>query len=194
MSNVLVKTSLENVADLYDCIINAPKRKDHRRHFRNVKKLRKRAQLYSKRMNERMVKCHARLHKPPAYKHGEEDLVRFRPGRRGSITPKRRIVLKGTILKKIKTNSWFKVWMVPPGSKKEIEKWLSVEDITNARLFKREKGKKMKQDRKRNQKELRKKLYIPMTKDDDLETFSSLSFQVVYNPVEDAVFVAGKIR
>ena len=84
--------------------------------------------------------------------------------------------------------------MVPPGSKKEIEKWLSVEDITNARLFKREKGKKMKQDRKRNQKELRKKLYIPMTKDDDLETFSSLSFQVVYNPVEDAVFVAGKIR
>ena len=84
--------------------------------------------------------------------------------------------------------------MVPPGSKKEIEKWLSVEDITNARLFKREKGKKMKQDRKRNQKELRKKLYIPMTKDDGLETFSSLSFQVVYNPVEDAVFVAGKIR
>ena len=62
---------------------------------------------------------------------------------------------------------------------------MAVEDITNAGLFKREKEKEMKQDRKRNQKELRKKLYIPMTKDDDLETFSSLSFQVDYNPDGD---------
>ena len=62
---------------------------------------------------------------------------------------------------------------------------MAVEDITNAGLFKREKEKAMKQDRKRNQKELRKKLYIPMTKDDDLETFSSLSFQVDYNPDGD---------
>ena len=54
-SNILVKASLQNVADLNDCIIKAPKRKDYRCHFRNVKKLRKRAQLYSKRMNERMV-------------------------------------------------------------------------------------------------------------------------------------------
>lgn len=54
-SNILVKASLENVADLNDCIIKAPKRKDYRRHFRNAKKLRKTAQLYSKRMNERMV-------------------------------------------------------------------------------------------------------------------------------------------
>ena len=38
-SNILVKASLENVADLNDCIIKAPKRKDYRRHFRNVKKL-----------------------------------------------------------------------------------------------------------------------------------------------------------
>ena len=29
----------------------------------------------------------------------------------------------------------FKVRMVPPGSNKEIGKWLSVEDITNAGLF-----------------------------------------------------------
>ena len=54
-SNILVKASLENVADLNDCIIKAPKRKDYRRHFRNAKKLQKTAQLYSKRMNERMV-------------------------------------------------------------------------------------------------------------------------------------------
>ena len=40
-SNILVKASLENVADLNDCIIKAPKRKDYQRHFRNVKKLRK---------------------------------------------------------------------------------------------------------------------------------------------------------
>ena len=88
-------------------------------------------------MNERMVKRHASLHKTPAYKRGDKVLVRYRPDRRGSITPKRRIVLKGTNLKKSKTNSMFKVRMVPPGSNKEIEKWLSVEDITNAGLFKR---------------------------------------------------------
>ena len=79
----------------------------------------------------------------------------------------------------------FEVQMVPPGLNKEIEKWLSVEDITNAGLFKREKGKKMEQDRKRNLKQLRKKLYIPMTQDDHFETFSSLGFQVVYNPNGD---------
>lgn len=106
-SNILVKASLENVADLNDCIIKVPKRKDYRRHFRNVEKVRKRAQLYSKGMNERMVKRHARLHKTPAYERGDEVLVRYRPDRRGSITPKRRIVLKGTILKKSKTNSMF---------------------------------------------------------------------------------------
>ena len=110
-SNILVKASLENEADLNACIIKAPKRKDYRRHFRNVKKLRESAQLYSKRMNERMVRRQARLHKIPAYKHGDV----YRPDRRGSITPKRRIVLKGTVLKKSKTNSMFKVRMVPPG-------------------------------------------------------------------------------
>ena len=62
-------------------------------------------------------------------------------------------------MKKSKTNSMFKVRMVPPGSNKEIEKWLSVEDITNAGLFKREKEKKMEQDRKRNLKQLQKELY-----------------------------------
>ena len=114
-SNILVTALLENVADFNDCIIKAPKRKDYRRHFRNVKKLRQTAQLYSKRMNERMVRCHARLHKIPAYKRGDEVLVHYRPDRRGSITPKGRIVLKGTVLKKSKTNSMFKVRMVPPG-------------------------------------------------------------------------------
>ena len=132
-----------------------------------------------------MVKLQARRHKTPAYKRGDEVLVRYRPDRRGSITPKRRIVLKGTILKKSKTNSMLKVRMVPPGSNKEIEKWLSVGDITNAGLFKREKGKEMEQERKRNLKQLRKKLYIPMTQDDHFETFASLGFQVVHNPNGD---------
>ena len=36
-SYILVKASLENVADLNDCIIRAPKRKDYRRHFRLAK-------------------------------------------------------------------------------------------------------------------------------------------------------------
>ena len=111
--------------------------------------------------------------------------MRYRLDKRGSITPKPRIVLKGTVLKESKTNSMFKVQMVPPGSNKEIEKWLSVEDITNAGLFKREKGKKMEQDRKRNLKQLQKKLYIPMTQKDHFETFSSLSFHVIYDPNGD---------
>lgn len=58
------------------------------------------------------------------------------------------------------------------------------EDITNAGLFKRDKGKEMEQERKRNLKQLRKKLYIAMTKDDHFETFSSLGFQVVYTQME----------
>ena len=161
------------------------KRNYYRRHFRNVKKLQERGQLCSKRMNERMVRRHARLHKIPAYKRGDEVLVHYRLDKRGSITPKLCIVLKGTVLNKNKRNFMFKVRMVPPGSNKEIEKWLSVEDITNAGLFKREKGKKMEQDRKRNLKQLRKKLYIPMTQKDHPETFSSLGFHVVYNPNGD---------
>ena len=61
-SNILVKPSLENVADLNDCIIKAPKGNYYRHHFRNVKKLQERAQLYSKRMSERMVRRHTHLH------------------------------------------------------------------------------------------------------------------------------------
>jgi len=73
-------------------------------------------------MNEKMVKLCTRRHKTPAYKCGDEVLMRYRPDRRGSITPKLCIVLKGTILKRSKTNSMFKVRVVPPGSNKEIEK------------------------------------------------------------------------
>ena len=78
----------------------------------------------------------------------------------------------------------FKVRVVPPGSNKEIETWLSVKDTTNAGLFKRVRGKKMEQERKRNLKQLQKKLYIPMIQDNHFDTFSSLGFQVVLNPNE----------
>lgn len=114
-SNILIKASLENVADLNGCIIKAPIRKEYRDQFRNTTKLRGRAQLYGKRMNERMVRRHARLHNIPEYKRGDEVLVSYRLDKRGRITPKRRIVLKGTVLKKSKTNSMFKVRMVRPG-------------------------------------------------------------------------------
>ncbi|KAL9971248.1 hypothetical protein ACROYT_G023755 [Oculina patagonica] len=123
-SNILVKESLDEAeVDMDNCIVKTPKRKDYNRHFGNVKKLRKRALRYSRRMNERMVKRYARLCKTPAYKRGDEVLVRYRPDRRGNIPPKRRVVLKGTIVKKGKTNAMYKVRIVPPKSEKEIEKW-----------------------------------------------------------------------
>ncbi|KAL9980474.1 hypothetical protein ACROYT_G009074 [Oculina patagonica] len=131
-SNILVKESLDEAeVDMDNCIVKTPKRKDYNRHFGNVKKLRKRALRYSRRMNERMVKRYARLCKTPAYKRGDEVLVRYRPDRRGNIPPKRRVVLKGTIVKKGKTNAMYKVRIVPPKSEKEIEKWVSIEDIAN---------------------------------------------------------------
>ena len=60
-SNILVKAALEEEeADTDHCIIAAPKRKDYQRHFSNVKKLRKRARLYSKRINkECLIDTHA---------------------------------------------------------------------------------------------------------------------------------------
>ncbi|KAL9960366.1 hypothetical protein ACROYT_G033814 [Oculina patagonica] len=184
-SNILVKESLDEAeVDMDNCIVKTPKRKDYNRHFGNVKKLRKRALRYSRRMNERMVKRYARLCKTPAYKRGDEVLVRYRPDRRGNIPPKRRVVLKGTIVKKGKTNAMYKVRIVPPKSEKEIEKWVSIEDIANLQS-ETEKKKRVKQEKKRKLEELRKKLYIPMTQDDHLETFSAMGYSVVHNPRGD---------
>ncbi|KAL9983848.1 hypothetical protein ACROYT_G006088 [Oculina patagonica] len=184
-SNILVKESLDEAeVDMDNCIVKTPKRKDYNRHFGNVKKLRKRALRYSRRMNERMVKRYARLCKTPAYKRGDEVLVRYRPDRRENIPPKRRVVLKGTIVKKGKTNAMYKVRIVPPKSEKEIEKWVSIEDIANLQS-ETEKKKRVKQEKKRKLEELRKKLYIPMTQDDHLETFSAMGYSVVHNPRGD---------
>ena len=147
-SHILVKEALEEEeADTDHYIIAAPKRKDYQCHLSNVKKLRKRARLYSKRINKIILNRHACLHKTPAYKPGDGVLVCYRPDSRGSIPSKQRIVLKGTIVKKSKRSAMYKVRIVPPTSEREIEKLVFVEDIVYL-MSKAEKEKRAKQEKK----------------------------------------------
>ena len=107
-----------------------------------------------------MVKSHKRRHKAETFKVKEHVLVRYRPQKGGKFAPKRRFVVKGTVVKKRKTNpDTYKVRFRPPNSSKHIEEWFLVEEIASIR--KRHRGSTNKSQQKIKQ--LRKKMYIPLT-------------------------------
>ena len=131
-----------------------------------------------------MVKSHKRRHKPETFKVKEHVLVRYRPQKGGNLPPKRRFVVKGTVVKKRKTNpDTYKIRFRPPNCSKHIEEWFSVEDIANIR--KRLPGSTNKDQQKIKQ--IRKKLYIPLTACDRFldRDFPDMDFSLLYNPPGD---------
>ena len=147
-SNQLVKASLDCVDSDDNIVTTAPKKRELACHLKKVKKFRRRAKLYSKKLNDRMVKSHKRRHKAETFKVKEHVLVRYRLQKGGKL------VVKGTVVKKRKTNpDTYKVRFRPPNSSKHIEEWFSVEDIASIR--KRHRGSTNKSEQKIKQ--LRKK-------------------------------------
>ena len=131
-----------------------------------------------------MVKNHKRSHKPETFKVKEHVLVRYRLQKGGNPPPKRRFVVKATVVKKRKTNpDTYKVRFRPPNCSKLIEEWFSVEDIASIR--KRHPGSKNNDQQKIKQ--IRKKLYIPLTACDRIldRDFPDMYFSVLYNPPGD---------
>ena len=177
-SNQLVKASLDCVDSDDNIVTTAPKKWELACHLKKVKKIRRRAKLYSKKLNDRMVKSHKRRHKAETFKVKEHVLVRYRPQKGGKL------VVKGTVVKKRKTNpDTYKVRFRPPNSSKHIEEWFSVEDIASIR--KRYRGSTNKSQQKKKQ--LRKKMYIPLTARDrflDLD-FPDMDLSLLYNPPGD---------
>ena len=133
-SNQIVKPSLDCADSDDNVVTKTPKKRELAGHLKKVKKIRRRANLYSKKLNDRMVKSHKRRHKVETFKVKEHVLVWYRPQKGGKLPPKRRFVVKGTVVQKRKTNSdTYKVRFRPPYSCKHIEEWFSVEDIASIR-------------------------------------------------------------
>ena len=133
-SKQLVKASLDCIDSHDNIVTTAAKKRELAGHLKKVKKIRRRAKLYSKKFNDRMVKSHKRRHKPETFKVKEHVLVRYRPQKGGNPPPKRRFVVKGTVVKKRKTNpDKYKVRFRPPNCFKHIEEWFSVEYIASIR-------------------------------------------------------------
>ena len=82
------------------------------------------------------MRRHRRLHKAENFKVKDNVLIRYRPQKRGSLAHwEKRIVVKGTLVKKSKKNhDIYKVrWFVLPTSNEQIEEWISVENIATIR-------------------------------------------------------------
>ena len=183
-SNQLVKASLDRVDSDDNFVTMAPKKRDLAGHLKKVKKIRRRANLYSQKLNDRMVKSHKRRHNAETFKVKEHVLVRYKPQRGCKLPPKRRFVVKGTIVKKSKKNpDSYKVKFMPPNCSEHKEKWFSVEDMASIR--KRHSGSKSKE--KQKVKELRKRLYIPLTACDRFldRDFPNMDLSLMYNPPGD---------
>ena len=82
-SNQLVKASLDCVDSDDNMVTTAPNKRELACHLKKVKKIRRRAKLYSKKLNDRMVKSHKRRHKAETFKVKEHVLVRYRPQKGG---------------------------------------------------------------------------------------------------------------
>ena len=88
----------------YDVTTSAPRKRELASYRKNVKKIRDRAKLYSAKLNDRMVRRHKRLRKAENFKIKDNVLIRYRPQKGGSLPPKKRFVVKGTVIKKSKKN------------------------------------------------------------------------------------------
>ena len=99
-----MKASLDCVDSDDNLVTKAPKKRALAGHLKKVNKIRRRASLYSKKLNDRMVKIHKRRHKAETFKVKEQVLVRYRSKKGGKLPPKRRFVVKGTVVQKRKTN------------------------------------------------------------------------------------------
>ena len=100
-SNLLVKAWLECV-DLNgnDAITSAQRKRELTSYRKNVKKIQVRAKLHSAKLNDRMVRWHKRLHNAENFKLKDNVLIHYRPQKGGSLPPKKRFVVKGTVVKK----------------------------------------------------------------------------------------------
>lgn len=122
-SNQLVKASLDCVDSDDNFVTMAPKKRELAGHLKKVKKIQRRANLYSQKLNDRMVKSHKRRHNAETFKIKEHVLLRYRPQRGGKLPPKRRFVVKGTIVKKSQKNpDSYKVKFRPPNCSEHKEK------------------------------------------------------------------------
>ena len=72
----------------------------------------------------------------------------------------------------------YKIDIHPPGADTNIEKWVSVENITDI-SEKIANQKRQQEEKKRKLKRLRKELYIPKTKADHYEVFTDLGFTIL---------------
>ena len=142
---------------------------------KRIKKIRSEAAENTKRLDQRMADKHKIRHKTIEYKYNDKVLIRIGNGGKRSH-PKRRFVVKGTILKKGKHSDNYKVLLIPPGQTNFTEQWVSIEDIASA-----------KHTNKTNscRKSHRSKYLIPLTGEDQLEVFEDQSYTIAYNPSID---------
>ena len=143
---------------------------------KQIKKIRSEAAENTKRLNKRMVDKYKKRHKTMEYKYSDKVLIRIGNGGKRSH-PKRRFVVKGTILKKGKHSDNYKVLLIPPGQTNFTEQWVSIEDIASA-----------KHTNKTNscRKSHRSKYLIPLIREARLETFEDQA--IAYNPSGDGDF------
>lgn len=184
-SNVVVKASLEDY-DIDSCpagSLKTPSRKDVSKHRTGVENIRERAKSYTRKLEKRMIDKHTRLNPPAAqYKPGEEVLLRVKSGK-GKIAPKRRHVVKGKVISRNLRTSMYKVSFVNPNSNEQVQKWISVEDITSVSC-REDKEKRKKQERKKEEYLHRKKYLIPLTSQDRLESLADRG-DIAFNPPGD---------
>ena len=142
---------------------------------KRIKKIRSEAAENTKRLNKRMVDKYKKRHKTMEYKYSDKVLIRIGNGGKRSH-PKRRFVVKGTILKKGKHSDNYKVLLIPPGQTNFTEQWVSIEDIESA-----------KHTNKTNscRESHRSKYLIPLAGEDRLEAFENQSYTIAYNPFRD---------
>ena len=88
----------------YDVTTSAPRKRELASYRKNVKKIRDRAKLYGAKLNNRMVRWHKCLHKAENFKLKDNVLICYRSQKGGSLPPKKRFVVKGTVIKKSKKN------------------------------------------------------------------------------------------
>ena len=127
-----------------------------------------------KRLDERMKK---RFKNCKEYKIKEKVFVRI-SNKKGKKTPNRRVVVKGTVMKKGKNSDTYKIRYKEPFGEEKKCGWFSVEDLADLQNTEKD-------NTQSNFKNIQQTLLNPMTTEQRLNVLTDQGYDMVFNPAKD---------
>ena len=175
-NNETLRASLPINEEIDISRVKSVKKRDYNYFVKKTIKIRRKALQASKPIDRRTIQRDERLNKCSVYSPGETVLLRM--GEKRSKFRSNIKILEGKVIKNSKTLDRYLVQFNHPKEKQPSKMWFSVEDMADYVKDKvaADKNKTTKLEN------LRKKLLMPLTREDRLDAITNQEYAIIYDP------------